>query len=211
MNPMQKPMTSEQLELFNKMTELQKIVAPLVLSGMTYAKAYRIARPNDTKPDTTCSSKVKQMIDRPVVKAWMDSMREGIVSDCIMTREEALKRLSTFARADIGKMVEFGNFQVGEDEHGEAVYQSTWKFKNSALLDANLVACISELKATKQGISIKLYDPMTAIKRLSDMEGWDQPKRIDHTISESNLDTSKLSDSAMEEILDAQEQRSDSD
>lgn len=205
---MMRPMTPEQLELFKALTELQKTVATLVLSGMTYAQAYRVAKPDYTGANTTASSHVKQILDKPNVKAWMDSMRESIVDEAIVTRKEALMRLSNIARASLAEMVDFGTFQVGEDADGEPVYQSTWKFKNSSDLDPRTMAAISELKANARGITLKLHSPLTAIGKLAEMEGWDKPKRVDHTssdgsMSRSNIDASDLSESAMEEILRA--------
>ena len=113
----------------------------------------------------------------------MDAMKLQAVSEAVMTRTEALEKLSALARTDLKDLVEFGEYELGSDpESGEPIIQSSWRIKSSALQDPAKMAAISELTASKEGIKIKTHSPLTAIKQLSDMQGWDAAKKVDTTL-----------------------------
>lgn len=98
-------MTPEQKALFDKMTPFLQSLAPCILRNMKQADAYRVAKPDSTNSDGAASAIVCKAIQRPDFVAFMDSMRATMISDAIMTREEALERLSTLARENDAKTI----------------------------------------------------------------------------------------------------------
>jgi phage terminase small subunit len=115
------------------------------------------------------------------VQAFLKSVQGEIVDEAIMTREEALKRLSKMGRTSIADIAEFSNSIVGEDDDGNPVFQAVWSFKDSALQDPDAMSAISELTTGKDGIKLKMHDPKAAIKQLAEMQGWDAPKKTELT------------------------------
>ncbi len=98
-------MTPEQKTLFDKLTPFQQAIAPCILRNMKYAEAYRIAKPDSTNSDGAASAIVCKAIQRPDFVAYTDAMKASLVSDAIMTREEALERLSVLARTSDAKTI----------------------------------------------------------------------------------------------------------
>lgn len=175
-------MTPEQKALFDQLTELQQRTAINVLAGMSQRQGYYAAggtAENDNAADAIAS----RMLSDARVRAYMDAMKEAAVSEAVMTRTEALEKLSALARTDLKDLVEFGEYELGSDpESGEPIIQSSWRIKPSALQDPTKMAAISELTASKEGIKIKTHSPLTAIKQLADMQGWDAAKKVDTTL-----------------------------
>jgi phage terminase small subunit len=90
-----------------------------------------------------------------------------------MTRKEALERLSAFARTDLSDLVEFGAYELGQDDDGKPIVQAAWKIRDSVLQDPKKLAAISELSAGRDGIKIKTHSPLQAIQQLAKLQGWD--------------------------------------
>ncbi|MCP9270492.1 hypothetical protein M5U04_21080, partial [Xenorhabdus sp. XENO-1] len=68
-----------------------------------------------------------------------------------------------------------------EDDEGQPVFQASWQFKDSALQNPAALSAISELTTGKDGIKLKLHDPKAAIRQLSELMGWDAPKKTELT------------------------------
>ena len=164
-------MSPAQKFLFNDLTDFQQALATEILAGTPPLEAYRIAHPDSTSKDRTARVTVSRTTRHPKVKLFMDAMKESLLSDAIMDREEALEVLSVFARGNFGTMVDFKNVEVGKDSDGDAVIQSVWKIKDSALMDPKQLAAIAELSATSQGLKMKLHNPVQAIQQLAAMNG----------------------------------------
>jgi phage terminase small subunit len=174
-----KKLTAEQQQLFDALTQLQKKFVTHLLKGKSQVDAYRKAG-GKAKGDGAYS-KATQIVRNSNVAAFLRSVQYGSVSDAIMTREEALKRLTAIARTSIADLAQFGNHVVGEDEDGRPVEQATWNFKNSDSITPEQMAAISELTAGKDGIKLKLHDPKAAIKQIAEMQGWEAPKKTELT------------------------------
>lgn len=173
-------MTPDQKALFDKLTQLQQRVATNVLAGMSQRQAYYAAEgkaDTDESADSSCS----QILSNIKVKEFMDAMKIQAVNNAIMTRQEALERLSGFARTDLKDLVEFGAYELGADEDGNPIVQAAWKIKDSALQDPAKMAAISELSTGKDGIKIKTHSPITAIQQLAKMQGWESASKHEHT------------------------------
>lgn len=174
-------MTPEQKALFDQLTELQQRTAINVLAGMTQRAGYYAAG-GTSKSDDVADATASELLSNPKVKAFMDAMKEAAVSEAVMTRTEAMEKLSALARTDLKDLVEFGEYELGDDGEGNPVIQSSWRIRDSALQDPAKMAAISELTASKEGIKIKTHSPLAAIKQLADMQGWDAAKKVDTTL-----------------------------
>ena len=150
-------MTPEQSALFAKLTPLQKEVATNVLNGMKPIDAYR-ASSGKAATDEARSNSVSLILSNSKVVAYLKSVQEPLADSGIMTREEALRRLSSLARTKLSELVVF-------TDRG-------WDMLPSALQDPDKLAAISELTATKDGPKIKLHSPLAAIKQIAEMQGW---------------------------------------
>lgn len=196
-------MTPEQIEFYEKLTPEQKTVATLVFSGVAYVEVHHILYPDSGVGNSEAARRIKEIVKSPQVQDWLAVMRNEIVSDAIMSRQEALERLSRIARTSIADIAKFTN-----DEESK---QGIWAFKNSALIDKNRLAAVQELKNTRSGLSLKLYSAVDAIKQIAELEGWYKPRRIDHTSIDGSmtptvapaLDVSKLSDNTLAELMQA--------
>ncbi|CDH07537.1 putative phage terminase, small subunit [Xenorhabdus bovienii str. oregonense] len=170
----------EQKVLFDALTKLQQKFALGILKGLNQTDAYRKAG-GKAKTEDTARSCASEILTNPNVKAFLDAMNQEAVSDAVMTRQEALERLSTMGRVSLHDIAEFRNSQIGEDDEGQPVFQAAWQFKDSALQNPAALSAISELTTGKDGIKLKLHDPKAAIRQLSELMGWDAPKKTELT------------------------------
>ncbi len=134
-----------------------------------YRRSYNAA---NMKPETV-TNKAHALIKRGDVRARLDELNASAVSSAVMTRKEALERLSTFARTDLSDLVEFGAYELGQDDDGKPIVQAAWKIRDSILQDPKKLAAISELSAGRDGIKIKTHSPLQAIQQLAKLQGWD--------------------------------------
>lgn len=202
-------MTDEQFEMFKALTTTQKMVVIEVVAGRSYVSAWRACKPDSTMSDKTAEGRVRAILKHPKVKKFMDSMNHSLLDEAIMTKAEALQKLTAIGRANIADLVEFGKFQIGVDDNGQPVHQSIWVLKDSALQSKEALATISELVANKEGLKIKQHSPLAAIKQLSEALGWDAPKKMDHSSADGtmspapSIDVSKLSKEVLNELMKA--------
>jgi len=134
-----------------------------------YRRSYNAA---NMKPESI-NRKAKEMLDHGKITARLVELNARAVSSAVMTRKEALERLSTFARTDLSDLVEFGAYELGQDDDGKPIVQAAWKIRDSVLQDPKKLAAISELSAGRDGIKIKTHSPLQAIQQLAKLQGWD--------------------------------------
>lgn len=172
-------LTEEQKALFDALTRLQKKFVTCLLNGDRQADAYRNAG-GKAKGDGV-HSKAAVMVRNGNVQAFLKSVQYEAINEAIMTRTEALERLSKMGRTSLTDIAEFRNSMIGEDEDGQPVFQASWSFRDSALQDPEAMAAIAELTTGKDGIKLKMHDPKVAIKQLGEMQGWEAPKKTEIT------------------------------
>lgn len=174
-------LTAEQLELASKLTPLQrKFVLELIKPGTSQRQSYVTAggKANGANSQDQSASK---MISNARVKEFHQSLINTIASDVIMTKQEAMERLSKSARATIHDICTFELKQVGEDEDGNPVMQTVWTMKHSEDIDPVIAASIKSVTFTKTGPKIEMYDSNGSIKILSDLQGWNAPRKQEIT------------------------------
>jgi phage terminase small subunit len=136
------------------------------------SEAYRLSYDAENMKSETVNRNAKALLDNSKIAARLQELNASAVTDAVMTRQEALERLSNFARTDLTDLVEFGSYEIGEQD-GHPVIQAAWKIKDSVLQDQQKMAAISELAATKDGIKVKTHSPLQAIQQLAKMQGWE--------------------------------------
>jgi len=194
-----KKLTAEQQHLFDALTPLQKKFVTQLLKGKNQTDAYKKAGGKAKTPETAraCASEI---LTNPNVHAFMSSVEGSAIDAAIMTREEALKRLTSMGRARITDLVDFGEHHVGEDEEGRPVTQATWKFKDSVKQSPELLDAIAELTAGKEGIKLKLHDSRGAIKQMAEMEGWQAPEKVEHSNPDGSLGSASMAIAVIEAL-----------
>lgn len=170
-------LTKEQKELASALTNLQrKFVIELVKPNTSQRQAYLKAG-GTAKTETAQDQSASEIIRRPKVKAFRDSLIEVQATSAIMQREEALAILSTNARVKMTDVADYRFVEVGTDADGNPVMQTVWEMKDSKDIDPALISCIKSVTMTKQGPKIELHDQQGAIKQLSAMQGWDSASK----------------------------------
>lgn len=96
----EKAMSKEQLQLFAKLTKLQRGICLGVLSGLTQRQAYKQAG-GKAKSDVTIDTCASEILRNPQVKEFMDSMYAPQLAESIMTRDEAMQILSNITRGPL--------------------------------------------------------------------------------------------------------------
>lgn len=153
-----------------------------------YRKAYRA----ENMKAETVHKRASELMANGAVTGRIEFLRKASETKHIMSRQEALERLSDIGRTNLHELVEFGTYEVGADDDENPVVQSTWKFKDSALQDPKKMAAISELVAGKDGLKIKLHSPLQAIQQIAKMQGWDKTPGLDFDLEIKRLTAEKM-------------------
>lgn len=170
-------------QLAKELTALQrKFVIELVKPNTSKRQAYIKAGGQAKKPETQDAT-ASTMFRNAKVQAYYQHMINHKAQSSIMTRTEALERLSLSARIKITDICTFKYMEIGKDDNGP-IMQTVWTMKNAEDIDPNVAACIKSVQFTNVGPKIELYDANGAIKQLATMEGWDAPKKIANTDTE---------------------------
>ncbi|MBP0998241.1 terminase small subunit [Serratia fonticola] len=172
-------LTKEQKALFDALTALQKKFVTHLIKGKNQTDAYKAAG-GKAKGDSV-HVQASRMISFDKVQAFLQSVQYEAVSEAIMTRTEALERLTVMGRARIRDLVVFSEHNMGEDEDGNPVIQAAWRFKDSVKQHPEMLDAIAEVTAGKEGIKLKLHDSRGAIKQIGEMQGWEAPKKTEVT------------------------------
>lgn len=187
-------LTPELQALADKLTHLQRMtVINLVQGGMSQRAAY-FAAGGEAKDGDVADASAARMLADVRVREFYDALIASTTNKAIMTREEALERLSSFARTDLADLVEFGEYEIGSED-GQPVIQASWKIKDSVLQDAKKMAVISELTAGRDGIKIKTHSPLQAMQQLAKMQGWESATK--HEITGKNGEPIRTISTAM--------------
>lgn len=109
MNPL--TLTPEQEALLAPLTRLQKAVVTNLVSGMTQRQAYRAAG-GTAKNDTSADTCVSVMLSHAKVRAALEGLQRAAVTSSIMSRTEALEKLTSVARTSAEALREYENAPV---------------------------------------------------------------------------------------------------
>ncbi|WP_340610842.1 terminase small subunit [Xenorhabdus bharatensis] len=200
--------TDEQKVLFDALTKLQQKFVLGILKGLNQVDAYKQAG-YKAKTDESARASSSEILTNLNVKTFLDAMNQEAVSEAVMSRQEALERLSAMGRVSIHDIADFRNSQIGEDDEGKPVFQATWQFKDSALQNPAALSAVSELTTGKDGIKLKLHDPKSAIKQLAELLGWESAKKVDLSSSDGSMTPNSidLSHLTFEQLLKLRKNR----
>lgn len=173
-------LSPEAVELASKLTKLQRKTVLGVIAGKSQREAYYDAG-GKAKSDESADASVSAILSNSKVVAFHNAVLASVTKTAIMTREEALERLTALGRVTVKDVATFRKAHVGEDENGDPVYQSVWEVKDSDSISDDQAAAISEVSTGKDGLKVKLHNSAAAIKQLADMEGWSAPKKHELT------------------------------
>lgn len=182
-------MTPEQQNLADKLTNLQRLTVLGVVAGKSQEEAYRDAGGSAKTPEAA-RTVVSRMLTDVDVKAFYDSLIEGIVKESIMGREEALERLSLMGRTRITDILEFEAVDVAtvnKEGEQEIKTETIWRLKDSAELQERAAAAIKSVTMTKFGPKIEMHDAASAIAQIGKMQGWEAAQKFDHTSSDGSM------------------------
>lgn len=173
-------MSDEQKKMFYALSPLQQKVAINVISGMNNIDSYKAAG-GKAKSQASAEATASELLSNPKVKAFINSMKEEAVKDAVMSRQEMLERLSNLSRVNMSDLIDW-RIVPSTDDEGNYAEQSIWVIKESAQLDPYVMASIAEITAGKEGFKIKQHSPLSAMKQLADLAGYNETQKIEHTI-----------------------------
>ena len=177
-------MKIDKYDLASKLTKLQRKFVINLVSGMSQRQAYLKA--GGTSKTARVQDAVScRMLTDVKVKAYYDSLIKESEKSSIMTREEALERLTVSSRSnllDFVKMVQANS----EEEDDIKVVKNAIIIKDLDSLPRDLGFCIKSISPTTAGYKIELYDSNASIKQLSEMMGWNAPKKTEVTGKDGN-------------------------
>jgi phage terminase small subunit len=185
-----------------KLTSKQEAYKNARISGNGVNDSYDIAYPTHKMSRKVVSVAANKLEMDPRIAVAIQEARDNAENNAVMSREEALEKLSLSARVSITDVADFKLTEVGKDADGNAVHQTTWVIKNSEDIAPEVAACIKSITITQTGPKLELHDQNSAIKQLADMQGWNAPKKTDQTIS-GKLDYSDVSEQELDNKLKA--------
>lgn len=158
---------------------MQKKYVINLVNGMSQREAYYKAG-GKAKTDITADSASCTMFSHVKVKAFYNSLIEHKACRAVMTRDRAMEILSGIAETKITDVANFSRIEVGTDDDGNKVYQTTWDLKDSNELSEDAAGAIEEITAGAGGFKFKKHSRTAAIKQLAQMEGWDAAQKHEH-------------------------------
>lgn len=176
-------LTPEQQKLAEKLTNLQRGVVIGVVAGKSQRQAYRDAG-GKAKTDEAADASVSQILSNVKVADFYNSLRAEAATEAVMTRTQALERLTLMATTEITDVAEFAAMdvkRVGKDGEESIEEETIWRIKDSAELGPRARAAIKSVTMTKMGPKIELYDAQNAMAQLAKLQGWEAAQKIDHS------------------------------
>lgn len=175
-----------------ELTQKQENFCMAYLETGNASEAYRRAYDAGKMKPESVNRKAKELLDNGKITARLSSLRKASETKHVMSRQEALERLSDIGRTSMHELVEFGTYEAGIDDDGNPLVQASWRFKDSALQDPKKMAAIAELVAGKDGLKIKLHSPLQAIQQIAKMQGWDKAPGLDFDLEIKRLTAEKM-------------------
>lgn len=147
-----------------KLTPKQILFCNTYVETGNASEAYRRAYVTDSMKADTIKVKASQMLDKDNIRITIKKLQDDLQKRSDISKDEAVKELSAIVRARISDVVQAKGLSV--------------KIKDLDELPDMVRSCIKSVRKSKGGISIELYDKISAIDRLSKMLGWDRPAEI---------------------------------
>ena len=160
-------------------TDLQRKFVHNIIAGMKQKEALKEAGSKATGKSLEKTASV--MFNKPIVKAYYEKLMKEAATNAVLTKEQALIRLSQMAMVKMSDVCDFENVEVGKDDEDKPIMQTVWTIKDSENIPEHVSSAIKSVTMTKQGPKLELYDSINSIKQLSDLLGWNAPTKIEET------------------------------
>lgn len=160
-------------------TDLQRKFIHNIIAGMKQKEALKEAGSKATGKSLEKTASV--MFNKPIVKAYYEKLMQQAATNAVLTKEQALIRLSQMALVKISDVCVFENIEIGKDDDENPIMQTVWTMKDSEDIPEHVSSAIKSVTMTKQGPKLELYDSISSIKQLSDLLGWNAPTKIEET------------------------------
>lgn len=181
-----------------KLTQRQEAFCIAYLKTGNASEAYRQAYSTKNMKPGSINVNASKLLANTKVALRLKELNSKAVTAAVMTRQEALERLSGIARTDLADLLEFGTHELGSDDDGNPIIQTTWKVKDSAMQDPEKLSAIAELTSGRDGIKIKTHSPLQAMQQLAKMQGWESAAKIDHTTNGESINAISPAQAAIE-------------
>lgn len=175
-------------------------------------EAYRRAYNSEKMKATSMSANAGKLMADTRIALRIEQLKTMARTKAVMTRQEALERLSRIGRTSLADLIEWRTADLGEDDDGNAVRQTGWHIKDSVAQDPQKMELIAELSTGRDGVKIKTHSQLQAIQQLAKMEGWESAAKHEVTganggaiETKSTIDITKLSTTALAEIMSAKD------
>ena len=149
------------------------------------SEAYRRSYDAKNMTDKSINEKASQILSQVKIRSRIDQLSESAVTSAVMTRTEALERLSLVASVDITDVVEFNTTSIDTEDGPQDT--TIWRIKESSELERAAKAAIKSVTMTKFGPKIEMHDKLNAIQQLAKMQGWEAAQKFDHTSSDGSM------------------------
>lgn len=167
------------------------------------SEAYRQCYDASKMTSESINRKAKELMDNGKIAARLKDLTHQATSNAVMTRQNAMEKLSLIASTNITDILEFDQREV-QTEDG-TVNETIWRMKDSEGVAITAATSIKSVTMTKFGPKIEMHDKLNAIKQLSEMLGWNSAKKFDLTSSDGSMsptvDATKLSTETLQELL----------
>jgi phage terminase small subunit len=180
---MAKRLTTKQKALMKNLTPLQKKFAIHMCETGDRVKSYKLAG-GKAKTQAAQAAGASELLYKPQVKAFYDALIERAADEAVMSKSEALARLSRSAKVTITDICDFEQIEVGVKSNGTKIFQTVWTIKNSEDIPEHVAACIKSVSKTTTGMKLELHDSHGAIKQLAEMLGWNEAQKHDVQITD---------------------------
>ena len=189
-------MNPTQRKAFEALNDREQRFAIKILSGASGPEAIAAGWPHTNERHLRAGT----VRNRPHVHRFLTEMQCALIDDAIMSRNEAMERLTRIARTSITDVIDIKEINWGTDDNPDV--QTMWQLRNNE----EALETVSELKAGPNGPQIKLHDPLKAIKQMAEMNGWNANVGIDvnngGTMLEGEVvDVTALSNEALHELV----------
>lgn len=183
-------MDDNQKTLFNALTPLRQKVSLNHIAGMKPAEAHKEAN-GKCKHEKNRRKLANEILTKPDVKDFIESMANHIVNPAIMSRDEMMKELSLVARTNSNDLIEWGyrdvktiNKDSGEEE---IVPQSYWTLKPVDEIKPEHMGAIEEVSVGKEGLKFKRTPKLSAMKQLAELAGYNAASKHDHSSKDGTM------------------------
>ena len=201
-------LNDDQKKLYDDLSPLEQRLAIALLEGVPPLKAYLYADPLSKMTNHVAGSTCTRIRQQPRFRAFIASVNHALLSPAIMDRDELAQRLSEIARAKLSDIIMLEEFNHGTAEHPDI--RMGWRLTPELIKNPELFDNVAEIHPSAQGPKVKMYSAVDAAQKLAVMMGYVEKTTVNLTSDDGSMtptviDFSKLSDSTLQDLLNASE------